>query len=252
MNPPIVLVHGAWHGGWCWARLRPLLEAAGFRVFTPTLTGLGERAHLRSPVPTLRTHVDDIVGLITAEELQEVVLVGHSYAGMIVTGVADRLRERIRHLVYLDAAVPGDGDSFASHIPGMSAEAVDRRISAFKAMASDGAWLPPPSPDVVGVADPEDAAWLARRLGPHPLSTWLEPLRLANGGHAGIPKTYVLATKPMTSVMGYPLHADIAGRGGEWSLRKIECGHDMMVVEAGRTAELIVEAARMPNQAPCR
>lgn len=244
MHPPIVLVHGAWHGGWCWAKLRPLLEAAGFQVFTPTLTGLGERAHLRYPLPTLRTHIDDVVGLIIAEELQDLVLVGHSYSGMVVTGVADRLRERIRHLVYLDAAVPGDGDSFASHIPGISDEAIERRISAFKALASDGAWLPPPSPELVGVADPEDAAWIARRLTTHPLSTWLDPLPLPNAGHAGISKTYVLATKPMTSVMGYPLHADIAGQGGEWSLRKIACGHDMMVVEPTKTAELIIEAAR--------
>jgi pimeloyl-ACP methyl ester carboxylesterase len=244
MNPPIVLVHGAWHGGWCWGKVRPLLEAAGFRVFTPTLTGLGERAHLRHPAPGLRTHIEDVIGLIRAEELEDVVLVGHSYAGMVVTGVADGLRERIRHLVYLDAAVPGDGDSFASHIPGISDQDVDRRISAFKAMASDGAWLPPPSPDVVGVADPEDVAWLTRRLTPHPLPTWLDPMPLPNAGHAGIRKTYVLATKPLTSVMGYPLHAKVAGQGGEWSLREIECGHDTMVVEAARTAELIIEAAR--------
>lgn len=243
MNSPIVLVHGAWHGGWCWSKIRPLLEAAGFRVFTPTLTGLGERAHLGHPLPSLRTHIEDIVGLITAEELEGVVLVGHSYAGMVVTGVADQLREHIRHLVYLDAAVPSDGDSFASHIPGMNAEAVGRRIAAFKGMASDGAWLPPPSPQVVGVADPEDVAWLERRLTPHPLPTWLDPLPLPNTGHAGIPKTYVLATKPMTSVMGYPAHAEIAKLGGEWSLREIGCGHDMMVAAPARTAELIIEAA---------
>jgi pimeloyl-ACP methyl ester carboxylesterase len=243
MNPAIVLVHGAWHGGWCWDKVRPLLEAVGLRVYTPTLTGLGERAHLRDPVPSLRTHVDDIAGLIHAEELQDIILVGHSYAGMVVTGVADRLRERIRHLIYLDAAVPGNGDSFASHIPGISGDAVERRIAAFKAMASDGAWLPPPSPDVVGVTDPDDVAWVTRRLTSHPLRTWLDPLPLENGGHAGIPKTYALATKPMTVVMGYPLHAEIAAQGDEWSLREIGCGHDMMVTAPGKTAGLIIEAA---------
>lgn len=244
MKSPIVLVHGAWHGGWCWAKVRPLLEAAGFNVFTPTLTGLGDRAHLIHPVPDLLTHVEDIAGLINAEELQDVVLVGHSYAGMVVTGVADRLRERIRHLVYLDAAVPSDGDSFASHIPGIGEETVARRITAFKGMASDGVWLPPPSPSVVGVADPSDVAWLERRLTPHPLQTWLDPMPLPNAGHAGIEKTYVLATKPLTSVMGYPLHAEIAKQGGEWTLREIECGHDMMVVEPEKTANLIIEAAQ--------
>jgi pimeloyl-ACP methyl ester carboxylesterase len=239
----IVLVHGAWHGGWCWSRVSPLLRAAGANVFTPTLTGLGQRAHLIDPVPSLATHVQDIVAVIESGELQHVVLVGHSYGGMVITGVADRLRGRIAHLVYLDAAVPADGQSFASHTPGVSAEAVAKREAAFKRLSPDGVWIPPLGADTVGVTAEEDVAWLARRLTPQPLRTWLDPLPLPNGGHNGIPKTYVLATQPPTTAMGYPVHAEVAKKGGEWRCREIACGHDVMILDPTRTAELILEAA---------
>jgi pimeloyl-ACP methyl ester carboxylesterase len=141
--PPFVLVHGAWNGGWCWDRVRPPLEAAGHRVFTPTLTGLGERAHLRDPLPTLETHVQDVMGLIEAEALEDVVLVGHSWGGMVTTAVADRTKPKLRRLVYLDAAVPADGCDFAAHIPGLDAESAERRRAAFRQLSPDGVWLPP-------------------------------------------------------------------------------------------------------------
>jgi pimeloyl-ACP methyl ester carboxylesterase len=239
---PVVLVHGAWHGGWCWDRVRPHLEAAGVRVLAPTLTELGERAHLNQPVPSLDTHIEDIARLIGWEELRDVVLVGHSLGGMIISAVADRLKQRIRHLVYLDAAVPADGDDFASQIPGINDADADRRRRAFRTMASDGVWLPVPDPAILGVTEATDVAWLKRRMTPHPLQTWLDPVRYRNGGPAGLPKTYVLATQPPTTVIGYPLHGEIARRGGEWTYREISCGHDMMVVEPRRTAELILEA----------
>jgi pimeloyl-ACP methyl ester carboxylesterase len=243
MKPSIVLVHGAWHGGWCWAPVRSHLEAAGHRVFTPSLTGLGERMHLGDPVPGLATHVADIVNLIEAEELRNVVLVGHSYAGMVITGAADAVRGRLRHLVYLDAAVPADGQTFASFVPGLAAEDIRRRESAFRAMSPDGLWLPPVAPAVVGVTEPHDVQWLKRRLGPHPLRSWLEPVALPNGGYAGIRKTYVVATNPPTTTMGYPLVAEIARADGEWSVRDIACGHDMMIVDPTTTARFILEAA---------
>lgn len=240
---PIVLVHGAWHGGWCWSRVRPHLEAAGARVFTPTLTGLGDRAHLATPLPGLATHVADVQACIEAEALEDIVLVGHSYAGMVITGVADAIRSRIAHLLYLDAAVPADGQSFASHIPGLSPEAIARREAAFRALSADGRWLPPPSPGAVGVGAPDDAAWLKRRLTPHPLRTWLDPLPLPNGGHAGLAKTYVLATQPPATLMGYPVHGERAAEDPAWRSREMACGHDMMIVEPARTAALILEAA---------
>src|SRR5579863_4233762 len=105
-----VLVHGGTRGGWCWKRVAALLRQRGHDVFTPTLTGLGERAHLASPTIDLDTHIEDIISVIRAEELSEIVLCGHSYGGMVVTGVADRIAEKIRSLVYVDALVPKDGE----------------------------------------------------------------------------------------------------------------------------------------------
>ncbi len=106
-----VLVHGACHGGWCWRRVAELLRAAGHEVFAPTLTGLGDRAHLAHRGIDLDTHIQDVAAVLTYEELREVVLVGHSYAGLVITGVAERAANRLAQLVYLDAAVPRDGEA---------------------------------------------------------------------------------------------------------------------------------------------
>jgi pimeloyl-ACP methyl ester carboxylesterase len=248
MARSIVLVHGAWHGGWCWRDVAPLLQKQGFAVFCPTLTGLGERGHLSTPVPTLETHINDVIREIEWNELHDVVLVGHSYAGMVVTGVADRLKDRITHIIYLDAAVPQDGDDFASWIPGQPPAAAEQRRGAYRGQSPDGIWLPPAPPQMVGVpADNADAtSWLQRRLTPHPLQTWLEPVHLANGGTSGIPKTYVACTAPPTTMMGYPAQAEVAKKGGEWRYRGIACGHDMMVIKPQETSALILEAIREP------
>jgi pimeloyl-ACP methyl ester carboxylesterase len=213
-------------------------------VFTPTLTGLGERAHLKQPVPGIEMHIEDVVRSIEWEELQDIVLVGHSYGGMIISAVADLLKPKIRHLVYLDAAVPADGDDLAAQVPGAKEIDAEKRRSAFRAMATGGAWLPVPNAESIGVKDAADVAWLKRRMTPHPLQTWLDPVRYRNGGPLGVPKTYVLATQPQTPVLGYPLHGEIARRGGEWRYREISCGHTMMVADPHRTAELILEACR--------
>jgi pimeloyl-ACP methyl ester carboxylesterase len=162
---------------------------------------------------------------------------------MVITAVADRLKDRIHRLVYLDAAVPGDGDDFASQAPGTDIATAERRRAAFRSMAPDGQWLPPGDLQSVGVKDPADADWLRRRLTPHPLRTWLEPVRFTDGGHAGLRKTYVLVTDPPTTIMGYPLHAEVARRGGEWTYREIATGHNLMVTEPVQTADLLIEAA---------
>src|SRR5712691_2750251 len=133
-----VLVHGGWHGGWCWRRVTPYLRAAGYDVYTPTLTGLGERAHLATPATGLDTHIRDVLGVLAFEELSDVVLVGHSMAGMVVTGVAERASERLAHLVYLDADVPRDGECDLD-CNGLRGEA----RAAFEARAGSGGLLPP-------------------------------------------------------------------------------------------------------------
>ena len=145
-----VLVHGAWHGGWCWSRVQPLLRAAGHGVYAVTLTGAGERAHLLSKDIRLDTHIQDVLGLIECEELKDVVLVGHSYAGMVITGAADQLlqqkKEVLRHLVYVDAVTPRSGESWSSQ---HSSGVIKERVEA--ARKSGGLAIPSPDARVFGV-----------------------------------------------------------------------------------------------------
>lgn len=238
----IILVHGAWHGGWCWDRVRPALEAAGHTVIAPTLPGLEPKATGSEP-PSLEDHVQSVVEAIHAAD-GRVLLVGHSYGGMVVTAAADRARDRIAGVVYLDAAVPANGRSFASHIPGIDAEAIARREGAFRHMAGGGDWLPAPAFDTIGISDETDKEWLGPLLVPHPVRTWLEPVSISEAGLEGVPRTYVLATDPPTTIMGYPLHGEVAKSAPGWTYREVATGHEMMVTEPDRTADVILEAAR--------
>ena len=137
-----VLVHGAWHGGWCWSRVARRLRAAGHEVHTPTLTGLGDRSHLMSRSVNLQTHVQDVANLLHWEELNDIVLCGHSYGGMVITGVANRLAKRIKSLVYLDAFVPENGQAVLDFMP------ADRVEQFYESVREKGAgWLIPPRAD---------------------------------------------------------------------------------------------------------
>ena len=151
-----VLVHGAWHGGWCWREVAGRLQSAGHRVFAPTLTGLADRSHLLTRETGLETHILDIVNLLEWEGLDDAVLCGHSYGGMVVTGAADRAAGRLRALVYLDAFVPADGQSLSDMAPpervdGMLRDAAER---------GDG-WKVPPLPASAWLDDPAQQAWVA-------------------------------------------------------------------------------------------
>jgi pimeloyl-ACP methyl ester carboxylesterase len=168
----IVIVHGAWSGGWSWRRVKERLEGRGFRVFTPTLTGVGERAHLARPEVDLELHIQDVAAVLEYEGLGDVLLVGHSYGGMVVTGVADRSPERLAGLVYVDAFVPSDGQSALDLLPPAVAEGMRARVAA----EGDG-WRLPPNPPADDTA-PEDLAWLAPRRGPQPFATFTQKLRL--------------------------------------------------------------------------
>jgi pimeloyl-ACP methyl ester carboxylesterase len=164
-----VLVHGAWIGGWCWRPNAQALRRAGHEVFTPTLTGLGERSHLMNPTINLDTHITDIVNVIKYEELSDVVLVGHSYGGMVVTGVADKLPEKIASLVYLDAFVPENGQSLAELAP------PEPKPQA----ASD--YTLAPLPATVFGAKPEVAAFIDAHTSPHPTACFAQPAKLTGG-----------------------------------------------------------------------
>lgn len=192
----LVLVHGAFVGGWCWRWVAPLLTAAGHQVHAPTLTGLGERAHLTGPHVSLDTHIEDIVSLLRYEDLTDVMLVGWSYGGMVVAGAADRVPERIGHIVYLDSDAPRDGET--SVPPGRLAAREDL------ARAHGDGWRVPPT--ALGVdarllaeLPQEQRDWVAARFEPQPLRTWTQPIRLS-GSAVGIPTTYVRCT------LGYDSH----------------------------------------------
>ena len=230
-----VLIHGANLGGWCWDGVASTLEARGLSVLAPTL-GL-------SLTDTLASQIDQVVDLIEANDLKDVALVGHSYGGMVITGVADRVASRIALLVYLDAAVPRDGDDFASHVPGLTPRQAEQRRQFYRSLSLDGVWLLPPPLPLVGIMDPAMIASVTPRLVPQPLATWLEPVHLPNDGAGKLPKTYVLAVDPPTEIMGYPRHAAVARDSARWTCREIGAGHAMMLTAPEQTAALLLEAA---------
>ncbi len=219
-----VLVHGAWGGAWIWRRILGPLRGAGHEVHAVTLTGDGERAHLRRADISLQDHIDDVLGLIEAEELQDIVLVGHSYGGMIVTGVADSLQERgsvrIKQLVYVDAMVPLPGEGWgAGHPP----DIVQARLAAAKA---HGNALPPPDPNGFGLND-EDRAWLLRRHVPHPFGMYRVPLHFDGARWAALPRCFIDCTQPAYPTIN-AMRARVRSQPG-WQIVEIATGHFPMV-----------------------
>lgn len=234
-----VLVHGAWHGGWCWGRVVPRLVAAGHRVFAPSLTGLGDRAHLFGAQVSLATHVDDVLGLIEAEELDgELVLVGHSYGGNVITGVADALRERIAHCVYLDAVVPPPGATAWRWADFNTPEDRQLRLAAVREHGA-GVALPPPPPQSLGVTALDDVRWLHRRMRPMPIGTYLGGITLRQGGSDGLPRTYVAAANPPYRPM-QPVYERVKA-DPSWRWRTVDTGHDMMVTAPDEVAALLLD-----------
>jgi pimeloyl-ACP methyl ester carboxylesterase len=236
-----VLVHGAWHGGWCWRRVADILMARGHRVFAPSLTGVGDRAHLFSQNISLQTHVEDILSVVDTEELTDFVLVGHSYAGMVVSGVADTLRERVSRYVYLDARVPSDmspGASF-SWSDYDTPEIREERLKAVQEQGR-GAALPSPPPSAFAVTKPSDVAWLQRHLRPMPVQTYIGTFTFKSSGSNGLKRTYIAAIEPPYAAL-VSTHNRIRD-DNTWSFTTIEAGHDSMVTAPDELASLLMEA----------
>ena len=238
-----VLVHGAWHGGWCWQRVSALLQQQGHRVHAVTLTGLGERAHLLSPAITLDTHIDDVISAIEVEELHDVVLAVHSYAGMVGTAVADRIGKHLKHLVYVDAVIPKPGESWSST---QSAATQQQRLSA--AQASTRFSFPPPDPEVFGLID-ADHAWVKRRQTPHPGNTYQAPLSFDVKRVAAIARTFVNCTQPaLGTIEPSRLRAkDPKFWDGAWlpnsKIVELKTGHDPMISEPAALAKILLDCA---------
>ena len=215
-----VLVHGAWHGSWCWNRVRNSLQNAGHQVFTPTLTGLGERSHLNSAAVNLSTHIADVVNLLRWEDLSDVILCGHSYGGSVITGAADRIPERIRALVYLDAFVPEDGECLLDLAP---EHAQHMRLQA--ETAGDG-WSVPPIPAERFNVNTGDAAWVDAQCTSQSIASFEEHIRLNRVASHTHDATYILATGWDDSPFAVA-HERAKAKG--WKTRTVTCGHEVML-----------------------
>ena len=226
-----VLVHGAWHGGWCWAKVARLLRDAGHEVYTPTLTGLGERAHLARPEVDLELHIQDLVATLEAEELRQVTLVGHSYAGFVITGAAARAAGRIGELVYLDAFVPEAGKALLDYI-GDRAAAMREAVQAH----GEGWKLAPFSPERFGVTSQRDTEWLTKHLVPQPFRTFEQPLPAAGGDK--LRRTYVYCSKP--AMGAFDQFAERLREDRKWTFHDLKTGHDAMVTAPGDVAKILM------------
>lgn len=230
-----VLVHGSWHGAWCWSRVSAELAARGHRAFAVTQTGLGDRKHLAHAAVDISVFVDDVVNLIEAEELENVVLVGHSFGGIPITGAAARIPRRIHSLVYLDAGVPASGDSAIS--PLSSQEQALRRKAAVVVDGAEVLMPPPQLPAFWGLAG-DDAAWVLRRLTPHPFATYVTPLKFDEAAWARLPRTYIQCVAPRHPALG-----DMQARikvDKQWRWAEIPSGHDAMVSHPKELAKLLL------------
>jgi pimeloyl-ACP methyl ester carboxylesterase len=220
-----VLVHGAWHGGWCWRKLTPMLQARGHRVFTPTLTGLGERAHLLSPAVDLMTHVKDIAAMLEYEDLKDVVLVGHSYGGMVIAGVAASAGTRLTQLVYLDAFLPENGKAVKDYAPPPPTREDGWRV---------------PVPGVAprfGVTDQNDIEWMEARLGDHPNKTFTDPAQSSADKNSSLRRSFIQCSKA-------PFFSEAAERAKRAGFRHRElftAGHDAMITQPEALGTILME-----------
>lgn len=228
-----VLVHGAWHGAWCWRKLLPGLWAAGHRAFAVDLNGLGARRHLFQPTIGLADHVADVVQVLDSEELQKAVLVGHSYAGMVITGAADRRPERLSTLVYLDAVVPEPGESWSS--THAEATRTDRRA----AIRQSGG-VPPPDPQVFGL-EGEARDWVLRQQGLQPGGCYDEPLAFDAARWAGFRRVFIDCHEPALPTIAES-RARVRRQPG-WTVQGIATGHDAMISAPDALLRLLLVAA---------
>lgn len=221
-----VLVHGAWHGGWCWERVARLLRGAGHAVYAPTLSGVGERSHQLDPSIDLSTHVQDVVNEIRWKELDDLVLVGHSYGGMVVTGVAERCEAKISSIVYLDAFIPQDAQSLYDIVGG--------------AHQAEGGIVQPLTAEFFAV-NPADKAWVDAMTTPQSEATFAQRLAGTGAFERIAKKTYARALRG--AIPPFQIIADRLRQQGDWNCLEIDCGHDVMIDAPAEIAGILQDAA---------
>lgn len=229
-----VLVHGAWHGGWCWRRVADRLERKNHKVYAPSLTGLGDRSHLIATKPTVATHIDDIANLIRFEDLQRVVLVGHSYGGIVISGVAEKVLPQIAAIVFLDAFVPANGATIMS----LSRQGLRDAVNA--AIKRGDLGIPPAKAAYFNVNE-KDRAYVDSKCTPQPIGTYGDPLKLT-GAREKIAKKMYIRAKGFNSG-GFDAIAARLRMDPAWSVQDMPCGHDAMIDMPDRLTELLLSAA---------
>jgi pimeloyl-ACP methyl ester carboxylesterase len=243
-----VLVHPAWFGGWCWGKVKQLLRDRGHDVHAPTLTGLGERAHLANPGVGLATHIEDVVNVLEFEDLQKVVLVGNSSAGMVIAGVADRVPGRLAQLVYLDAFVPENGESLVDLV------APERRLAMENLVETEGeGWLLPrfaPLPpekilrDIWGVTSENDLRWTLPRLRATPFRHFTDPLELTRPSATDMGRVFIRCRQFQPGKHpAFDRHLEMARQASGWRAQELETPHLPYVTHPAELVEVLVDIA---------
>ena len=233
-KPHFLLIHGAWHGGWVWNEISEILRYQRYSVSTPTLTGLGEKKHLLSSKITIETFIEDVVNHIIFENLNDIILVGHSFAGSVISGVADRLKDRIQKLIYFDAMILIDSQKPFDITP---KETVEQRIELAKKFGNNIS-IPAPSADAFGVFDIKKSLLLEEKLTPHPLSAFQSKLILKNEVGNGIPLSYIFCTKPVYKSLESSREVV---RKMKWPIFELNAGHDAMLTHPKETLNLLMK-----------
>ena len=232
-----VLVHGSWHGAWCWKNSTPLLRRAGEDAYAPTLSGCGSNSHTLHAGIDLAMHIADVTNLLFFEDLHDVVLVGHSYGGMVTYGASIASAARIAGIIYLDGYLPLPGQT------GFLLWAQDRVAQARAAMAHGDCFRDPATPSALGITDPAQAAWTAERLTPHPLRTYDQPVPAETAESARIPRAYILSTAAATTPMFAPIAQRLRSQGVP--IHEIAAGHNAMMTHPEIIAAILREFAAM-------
>ena len=236
-----VLVHGAWHGGWCWWKVEPLLRQSGGSVYAPSLTGMGERSHLAGYIDpaaiNLDLHIKDVWELLESEGLEEVILVGHAYAGMVITGVAEVCPQRLDHLVYVNGVVPRDGEAMVDQLDAVRGPDFTARVRA--AIDNREEFLRPPSTVEEirrrwGITDPEDQSRVLPRLRPQSVASFAQPVRLGSSEALEISRSFILSRES-----GFDPVAERV-RQSDWGLYQLDTGHDPMITKHREVAEILL------------
>ncbi len=229
-----VLVHGAWHGGWCWRRVSDRLIAKGHRVFTPTLTGLGERSHLMSRSISLDTHITDVVNVFKWEDLENVVLCGHSYGGWPISGVAEQVFPQIASIVYLDAFLPNDGQKV------LDTNSPARRKSVLEGISKgDIARSGPPA--AAFAVNPKDQKWVDEKMTPQPIGVSVQPLHLTGARDRVPKKAYVRARK--YAQPDFDRWYSQCAKDPTWKVFDLDCGHDAMIDMPQEVTDILINVA---------